>query len=295
LYDTDFFNFLLFIFHFMAKEKNTGSLLQDSEVKESKIPKDVMEILNILLAEKEKREKDEKTKKYVWISILMLFLYNTFIFFSTYSYFTSPQFLENVKYKTIEVLPSISQELGRTAEKSAPVLFDGLKTQFEAYLPVLKDKILEQYKLLNEQAITMSKDQFNNMINSQMNDQLMKINVANGGQMSQAQLDELKLALIAGVTASMNDIIAKNVSQQLSMCIEEANIFKQVGEQVTTATIQINEKLDSKSEIERKKIGYDILRSFLDAADNHQTGRAIPGLTPEAPTAPVVVPVPAKK
>lgn len=279
----------------MAKEKQTSSNVQDTEIKESKVPKDVMEMLKILLAEKEQREKDEKTKKYVWISILVLFLYNTFIFFSTYSYFTSPQFLENVKYKTIEVLPSVSQELGRTAEKSAPILFDGLKTQFEAYLPVLKDKILEQYKLLNEQAITMSKDQFNAMISSQMNDQLARINVANGGQMSQAQLDELKLALIASVTASMNDIIAKNVSQQLNMCIEGANIFKQVGEQVSAATVQIGQKLDSKSEIERKKVGYDILRSFLDAADNHQTGRAIPGLAPATPVTATGTSVPAKK
>jgi hypothetical protein len=35
----------------------------------------------------------------------------------------------------------------------------------------------------------------------------------------------------------------------------------------------MSEKLNSNSEIERKKIGFDIFRSFLDAVDHKQTGR----------------------
>lgn len=47
--------------------------------------------------------------------------------------------------------------------------------------------------------------------------------------------------------------------------------MKQVGESLNQKTQEMNEKLGSNSEIERKKIGFDIFRSFLDAVDHKQT------------------------
>lgn len=68
---------------------------------------DIEETLGVLLAEKEKRDKDEKVKKYVWIAILVVCAYNAFIFLNMYLYFKSPDFLEGLQYRAIEVMPRV--------------------------------------------------------------------------------------------------------------------------------------------------------------------------------------------
>lgn len=172
--------------------KNNNSLVEDSPISESKKMKEVTEVLNILLSEKEKREKGEKIKKIIWIVMLIMILYNTFIFFSMYRYFVSPGFLDAMKYRAIEAMPRISEELGKTAEKSAPILFDQLKGQFEGYLPVMKDKILEQYTQLTNQAVEISKQQFNSMVDAQLASVLDKMKFTNGVNITQDQIDQLK-------------------------------------------------------------------------------------------------------
>lgn len=279
----------------MAWKNNTNPVSKESEMLESNKPLDIQEALRILLAEKAKREKDDKTKKYVWIAILVVVLYNTFVFVSMYRYFTSPAFLENAKYSVIQVMPKVTEELGKTAEKSGPILFEELKKQFEAYLPVLSDKLLAEYENLNKRAVEISRKEFEGVLNTEMGLQLTNLKLTNGAVLTQDQLDQLKGALVEGVDRTLSQVITKNVGEQLNMCIEGVNVVKQVGEDLHRATSDINVKLDSKSEIERKKIGFDIMRSFLDAVDSKQTGRIPEGMATPAPVAPAPVVAPVKK
>lgn len=274
----------------MARDKNTHSPVADSPKAGSNKVLDIQEVLHVLLAEKESRDKSEKTKKYVWIAILVVVLYNTFIFVSMYRYFTSPAFLENAKYSAIQVMPRITEELGKTAEKSGPILFEEMRKQFEAYLPVMQEKLLDQYKQLNVKAVEISRKEFEGVLNTEMGVQLTNLKLTNGAVLTPEQFDQLKGALVEGVDRTLSRVITQSVGEQLNMCIEGVNVVKQVGEQLNIATTDINSKLDSKSEVERKKIGFDIMRSFLDAVDSKQTGRVPEGMTVPGTTAPVVAP-----
>lgn len=256
-----------------SKNNNISSVTEDSSTSESKKMREITEVLNILVAEKETREKGDKIKRIVWILMLVMIIYNTFIFFSMYRYFTSQEFLESMKYRAIEAMPRISQELGKTAEQSAPILFEQLKGQFESYLPVMKDKILEQYTQLTKQAADVSQQQFNSMVNAQLDEVLNKMKLVNGMSMSQEQFDQLKSTMVEKVNSSVNELIAKNVGEQLNRCVDGAYALKQFGNDFNKATADLSGKLDTKSEIERKKIGFDIMRSFLDAIDGKVTGR----------------------
>ncbi len=245
--------------------------------------------------EKEKREKEDKIKKYVWIAILVVCLYNAFVFFSMYSYFKSPEFLDNVKYQAIEAMPRISEELGKTAEKSAPIVFESMKNQFESYLPVAQGKVLERYKQLNQQAIEISKKEFETAVNAQIASDITKMSEsASGSKLTPEQFEELKVAMGQHIDKTVGDIIAKTVGDQLNMCVgdqlnmcvEGVNVMNQVGESLNQKTGEMSEKLNSNSEIERKKIGFDIFRSFLDAVDYKQTGRVPEDMKTASPETP---------
>lgn len=147
-----------------------------------------------------------------------------------------------------------------------------MKDQFEAYLPVAQEKILERYKDLNKQALEISKKEFETAVNSQIMSDITRMSEsASGSKLTPEQFEELKVAMGQHIEKTVGDVIAKNVGQQLDMCVEGVNVMKQVGESLNQKTQDMNEKLNSNSEIERKKIGFDIFRSFLDAVDHKQT------------------------
>lgn len=271
----------------MVASKKTITDAKEATVAEAPKKIDIEQALRILLDEKEKREKEDKIKKYVWIAILVVCLYNAFIFFSMYSYFKSPEFLDNVKYQAIEAMPRISEELGKTAEKSAPIVFESMKNQFEAYLPVAQGKVLERYKQLNQQAIEISKKEFETAVNAQIASDITKMSEsASGSKLTPEQFEELKVAMGQHIDKTVGDIIAKTVGDQLNMCVEGVNVMKQVGESLNQKTGEMSEKLNSNSEIERKKIGFDIFRSFLDAVDHKQTGRVPEDMKTASPETP---------
>lgn len=219
-----------------TKNNKVTSAIEDSAVPESKKMKDVTEALNILLAEKETREKGDKIKRVIWIAMLVMILYNTFIFFSLYRYYTSSAFLDELKYRAIETMPTISQELGKTAEKSAPILFEQLKGQFEAYLPVMKDKILDQHKQLVEQAITMTRQQFDSLIQAELDAVMNKVKSNGGMNLTPEQLDQLQKAMAERASETMDVLITKNVGEQLNKCIAGAESLKTFSASLDKAT-----------------------------------------------------------
>ncbi len=270
----------------MVQSKKATSAEHESAVSETHKKIDIEETLRVLLSEKEKRDKDEKIKKYVWIAILVVCVYNAVIFFSMYSYFKSPEFLESLKYRAIEVMPTIGQELGKTAEKSAPILFEELKKQFENYLPVMQQKVLDRYKELNEQAVEISKKEFETAVNAQLESDFNKLSNSTGAQLTPEQFADLKATMMEHVDKTVGDIVTKSVGSQLNMCVEGVSVMREVGENLAQKTDDMKGKIDSKSEIERKKIGFDIFRSFLDAIDHKQTGRLPEGMTAPAAEVP---------
>ena len=273
--------------------KNNSSATDTSPVSESKKMREITEILTVLLKEKETREKGEKVKRILWIVILVMFVYNTFIFFSMYRYLSSPEFLDGVKYRAIEAMPRISEELGKTAEKSGPILFEQLRGQFEAYLPIMKDKILEQYTELSNQAVEVSKQQFSSMVDTQIEGVLGKMSFSGGVNVSPEQMTELKGFMTETFNASMNDIISKNVENQLNKCIAGAEVLEKFGETIDKTSKDLSDTFSTKSETERRKIGFDIVRSFLDAIDSKATGRMPADLTGSA-IPEILLPTPTK-
>lgn len=150
----------------------------------------------------------------------------------------------------------------------------------------MQEKVLDRYKQLNEQAIDISKKEFETAVNSQIESDFNTLSSASGAKLTPEQFAELKTAMMEHVDKTVGDIIAKNVANQLNACVEGVDVMKQVGENLTQTTADMSGKINSKSEIERKKIGFDIFRSFLDAVDNKQTGRTPEGMGAPATQAP---------
>jgi DUF1680 family protein len=123
----------------------------------------------------------------------------------------SPAFLNEMKYRALEAMPRISQELGKSAEQSGPILFGQLKDQFEAYLPVLKDKLLAQHTQLMEQAVATTKSQFNGLIQSELDEVMSKLQTGSGKNLTPEQLDALQKDMTEKISGTMDTLITKNI------------------------------------------------------------------------------------
>lgn len=96
-----------------------------------------------------------------------------------------------------------------------------MKDQFEAYLPVAQEKILDRYKDLNKQALEISKKEFETAVNSQIMSDITKMSEsASGAKLTPEQFEELKVAMGQHIEKTVGDIISKNVGNQLNMCVE---------------------------------------------------------------------------
>jgi len=131
------------------------------------------------------------------------------------------------------------------------------------------------------------------MVDTQIEGVLGKMSFSGGVNVSPEQMTELKGFMTETFNASMNDIISKNVENQLNKCIAGAEVLEKFGETIDKTSKDLSDTFSTKSETERRKIGFDIVRSFLDAIDSKATGRMPADLTGSA-IPEILLPTPTK-
>jgi len=238
--------------------------LESSNTEELSLASKIDKLTELVNSEKTKREKTNRIKLIVSIwAFILLFIYGI-LFVNLYKYYKSEAFLENVKYKAVEITPYVSKELSNAAEKSRPLIFEQLTKSFESYLPVLSEKLNEEYQKTLDKAVENTKVAVNDLVASQVDEVLKRANVKleDIQPMSQEQFEEVKNGMIKDLTKTADKLLTEGMQDQLFQC---TTWVKNLQDTVL--------EIKNIPEKERKKAAFEVMKGILEAVEQKELSK----------------------